>query len=244
MNLDDPQTTAARRAVLRRKRFLSRIYAEWYAGLARELPPEAGPALELGSGAGFLAELVPGLIASDVMPVPEIHAVLDGHELPFASESLRAILLVNVLHHMRRPRRFLAEAARCLRPGGRLSMLEPWVTAWSRFVYRRLHHEPFHPESPSWEFESSGPLSGANSALPWMIFERDRTVFEREHPLLEILSVRPTMPVRYLLSGGFTAPGMMPAWTFPAWAWAERPLAGRLAMFAQITLARRGVGGV
>jgi SAM-dependent methyltransferase len=244
MNLDDPQTTATRRAVLRRKRFLRRIYAEWYAGLAQELPLEAGPVLELGSGAGFLGELIPGLIASDVMPVPEIHAVLDGHDLPFACGTLRAILLVNVLHHMQRPQRFLAEAARCLRPGGRLAMLEPWVTAWSRFVYRRLHHEPFHPESPSWEFESSGPLSGANSALPWMIFERDRTVFEREHPLLEILSVRPTMPVRYLLSGGFTAPGLMPAWIFPAWAWAERPLAGRLAMFAQITLAKRAVGEV
>jgi SAM-dependent methyltransferase len=242
MNLDDPQTTAARRAVLRRKHFLRRIYTEWYVGLAQELPPEAGPVLELGSGAGFLVELIPGLIASDLMPVPDIHAVLDGHDLPFASGSLRAILLVNVLHHMQRPQRFLAESARCLRAGGRLAMLEPWVTVWSRFVYRRLHHEPFHPESPSWEFDSSGPLSGANSALPWMIFERDRTVFEREHPLLEILSVRPTMPVRYLLSGGFTAPGLMPGWTFPAWAWVERPLAGRLAMFAQITLAKRGLG--
>jgi len=50
------------------------------------------------------------------------------------------------------------------------------------------------------------------------------------------------MPVRYLLSGGFTAPGLMPAWTFPAWAWAEKPLSGRLAMFAQITLAKRGLG--
>ena len=75
-----------------------------------------------------------------------------------------------------------------------------------------------------------------------MIFERDRAVFEREHPLLEILSVRPTMPVRYLLSGGFTAPGLVPTWTFPAWAFAERLLAGRLAMFAQITLAKRGLG--
>jgi SAM-dependent methyltransferase len=227
---------------MRKKRFLRRIYSEWYAGLVQELPLEAGPVLELGSGAGFLAEWVPGLIASDLLPLPDIHAVLDGHDLPFVGGSLRAILLVNVLHHLPRPHRFLAEAARCLRPGGRLAMLEPWVTAWSRFVYRRLHHEPFHPESPGWEFDSSGPLSGANGALPWMIFGRDRTVFEREHPLLEIQSVRPTMPVRYLLSGGFIVPSLVPAWTFPAWAWIEKPLSGWLAMFAQITVAKRSVG--
>jgi hypothetical protein len=32
-------------------------------------------------------------------------------------------------------------------------MIEPWVTPWSRFVYNLLHHEPFDPETPSWNFQ-------------------------------------------------------------------------------------------
>ena len=81
-------------------------------------------------------------------------------------------------------------------------MVEPWVTFWSRFVYGRLHHEPFHPESVSWSFPSSGPLSGANIAIPWIVFSRDRTQFEKEYPELQIEQVRPFLQGRYLLSGG------------------------------------------
>ena len=40
-------------------------------------------------------------------------------------------------------------------------MIEPWVSAWARFVWGRLHHEPFAPEASSWRIPSSGPLSGA-----------------------------------------------------------------------------------
>src|SRR5262249_31802772 len=39
------------------------------------------------------------------------------------------------------------QATRCVRSGGVVAMIEPWVTPWSRFVYTRLHHEPFQPET-------------------------------------------------------------------------------------------------
>ena len=55
-----------------------------------------------------------------------------------------------------------------------------WVTRWSRWIYGRFHHEPFDPQRADWEFPLSGPLSGANGALPWIIFQRDREQFERE----------------------------------------------------------------
>ena len=68
------------------------------------------------------------------------------------------------------PAGFLAESARCVRAGGALVMIEPWVSRWSRFVYTRFHHEPFDPDSPRWEVPQTGPLSGANGALPWILF--------------------------------------------------------------------------
>ena len=103
-------------------------------------------------------------------------------------------------------------------------MIEPWVSAWSRFVYRNFHHEPFLPDASDWTFAESGPLSGANGALPWIVFERDRVTFSGEFRQWRIDSIRPTMPFRYLLSGGVSLRSLMPGWTFGAWRGIERAL--------------------
>src|SRR5690606_24924123 len=82
--------------------------------------------------------------------------------------------------------RFLLEASRVLVPGGRLLMIEPWVTTWSTFVFSRFHPEPFRPDVAEWQFPSSGPLSGANGAIPWIVFERDTERFRTRCPDLAV----------------------------------------------------------
>ena len=124
LDLDDPRTTHLRRRILAEKRFLRRIYEEWYAALAASLPAGEGAVLELGSGAGFLADFVPGLVRSEIFYAPGIDVVLDGLALPFAAGSLRAVAMTNVLHHLPRPTRFFAEAARCVRAGGVMTTWE------------------------------------------------------------------------------------------------------------------------
>jgi hypothetical protein len=149
--------------------------------------------------------------------------------------------MTNVLHHIAHPERFFREASRCMRAGGIVCMVEPWVTTWSRLAYA-LHAEPFLPEASGWAAPSGGPLSGANGALPWMIFARDRQRFESEFPDWVIAEVTPLMPFRYLVSGGISLRSLMPAWSFGMWRSVERalePWMGRLAMFAIILLRRR-----
>jgi SAM-dependent methyltransferase len=246
-DLDDPQTTELRRQIVRRKPFLRQVYEDWYATIVDALPPGAGRVLELGSGAGFLDQRLPELITSDVLPLRGLSLALDARSLPFGRSALRAIVMTDVLHHLPDCRRFFHEAARCVRPGGRIVMVEPWVTRWSRLIYGRLHHEPFQPESASWEFPSAGPLSGANGALPWILFARDRAVFERDFPEWTVLSIRPAMPFRYLLSGGVSMRSLAPAWTFGLVRGLEAlltPLNAYLAMFAVIVLERAGDSGV
>jgi len=243
MDIDSPSTTALRRRIIREKPLLREIYAEWYACLAASLPAMPGAVLELGSGAGFLAEVVPGVITSEILFTTGVDLILDGLRLPFGDNSLRCIVMTDVLHHMPRVESFFREASRCLRPGGVVAMIEPWVTAWSRLVYTRLHHEPFDPEAAEWSFPPTGPLSGANGALPWLVFERDREKFRRAFPELEIVLIRPIMPFRYLLSGGVSLRGLTPARSAPAWRLVERLLAGangKLAMFAHIVLRKTG----
>jgi SAM-dependent methyltransferase len=241
LDLDDPATTGLRKEIVQSKPFLRAVYDEWYATLATQLPEISGAVLELGSGAGYCEKFIPGVITSEVFFHPTVQLAADAQQLPFADSSLRAIVFTDVLHHMPDVGRFFAEARRCLRTGGRIVMIEPWVSAWSRFVYTKLHHEPFRPDATDWAFPSSGPLSAANGALPWIVFVRDRKVFEAEFPELAIGEIRPFLPFRYLLSGGVGMRSLMPGFTHPLWLRLERAMNGEMphfAMFAVICLQR------
>ncbi|HUI75995.1 MAG TPA: class I SAM-dependent methyltransferase [Candidatus Acidoferrum sp.] len=239
LDLDSPEVTRRRKQIIASKPFLKAIYDEWYRMLARELPSGEGSILELGSGAGYCSKFIPGLVTSELFVCPGIRIVADALRLPFVKNSLRAIVMTDVLHHIPQVRLFFAGASRCLRPGGKILMIEPWVTPWSRFVYARIHHEPFCPGATTWEFNSNGPLSDANTALPWIIFERDRNEFENEFPEFSIETIRPFMPFRYIVSGGVGMRSLMPEFTHSAWALLERALEfdmHRLGMFAFVEL--------
>jgi SAM-dependent methyltransferase len=166
---------------------------------------------------------------------------MDAHAIPLLDGSLRAMVMTNVLHHLARPRRFFAEAGRCIKPGGAMIMIEPWVTTWGRWVYTHLHHEPFVPDASHWEFPQTGPLSGANGALPWILFVRDRDQLERDFPMWQVRTIRPIMPFRYLVSGGVSMRSLVPGWSFGAWRALEngmRPWSQHWGMFAHIVLNR------
>jgi SAM-dependent methyltransferase len=242
LELDDPRTTYVRRQIIQEKDFLHRIYQEWYSSLSSCFHNPNKPILEIGSGAGFLSEHIPNLISSDIRRYPWLSLITDGHQLPFADDALHAIVMNNVFHHLPRIKDFFSEATRCIETGGLLAMIEPWVTQWSTLIYSKLHHEPFNPQTKSWRFPSSGPLSGANTALPWIIFERDRLRFEREYPQWEIKNIKLGMPFRYLISGGVSTRTLIPGCSFPFWRRLETlldPWMHKWAMFAFIELEKK-----
>lgn len=223
------------------KRFLRRIYGEWRDRLASALPEGAGAVLELGAGDLWMEPITAESIRADVRELAGLSLRADARALPVREASLRLIGMTDVFHHIPDAAAFLREAARALRPGGVVAMVEPWKTPWSSLIYRTLHHEPFEPDAPAWQFVQGDPMLAANSALPWIVFERDRARFEREHPALRIERIEPFMPLRYLLSGGVTFSSLQPGWMFPFWTGMEKalaPLSRRSAMFAFIVLRR------
>ncbi len=229
-----------RRELISRKGFLRRVYEEWYRAIVAQLPPGAAPVLELGSGPSFLKDRIPALVTSDIQWEAELDVVLDGLHLPLARGALRCIVMTNVLHHLSDVRLFMSGAARVVQPNGIIVMIEPWVTCFSRLVYA-FHHEPFRPDAGDWSFPPSGPLSGANGALPWIIFARDRGRFERDFPMWRIEKVEPMMPLVYLLSGGVSLRSLVPAWSYPFWKaieWTIAGFRGQLGLFALIVLRR------
>jgi SAM-dependent methyltransferase len=237
LSVDDPRTTELRRDIVLGKPFLRALYLEWYARIKAALPRRQD-VLEIGSGGGFFSSVLPQVVSSELFAVPGVDVVADACALPFADLSLDAIVMTDVFHHIPDVEQFLTEATRCVRPSGRIVMVEPWYTPWSGWVYRTLHPEPFEPDG-GWTLSVTGPLSGANGALPWIVFQRDRAAFEARFPQWRIAAIEPLMPLCYLLSGGVSLRSLMPGFMYRP----VRALEGllqerRWAMFALIVLAK------
>ena len=244
LDIDAPETTIVRSRIIKEKSFLRKIYDLWYSAISESLPENiSGPVLELGSGGGFLKDYIPDLITSEILQIPSIDIVLDGQHLPIHKASLRGIVMFDVFHHIPQVESFLSEASKCIKPGGVIVMHEPWVTWWSRIVYKHLHHEPFDPDSKYWIFPEGGPLSQANSALPWIVFHRDQELFERKYPLLQIKGIKLHTPFCYLLSGGVSLRSFLPGSLFRLFRLIEdimNPFMNSWAMFATITIVKKG----
>ena len=155
LHVDDPATTELRKQIITSKPFLKAIYDEWYTMFARELPLGEGLAVELGSGGGYAAQLLPGLITSDVFVSVGIQVMCNAQAMPFADGTLRAIVMTNVLHHIPKVSLFFAEATRCLRPEGKILMIEPWALPW--IVFSR-DQKRFQEEFPKLRIECVRPF--------------------------------------------------------------------------------------
>lgn len=239
-DLDDPATTLLHARIVRKKGFLRRLYFDFYDQFRKSVPHNARAKLlvELGSGGGFIKEVIPNVITSDIIDLPHVDRRFSALDMPFEDGSVDAIFMIDVLHHLPDARAFFAEACRCLKTGGKLVMIEPANTCWSRFIFQNFHHEPFDP-SGKWGVESKGPLSSANGAIPWIIFYRDRAQFEREFPSLRIIRLRPHTPLRYLISGGFRTRQLLPSFGYnpvKALEAALSPFENHLGMFLTIEL--------
>lgn len=214
--LDDPSRAHELRLLIEKKPFLKRYYLEIYRKYQNCLSrcPEQGIAIELGSGAGFVKKIIPEMVTSDTISYPNVDKVVDATAMPYENESLRMIGMLNVFHHIPNVEAFLREAERCLLPGGRVLIVDQYPGWISSLIFKHAHHEPFDTEASDWRFESTGPLSGANGALAWLVFDRDRGKFEKLFPMLKLESYSPHSPFRYWISGGLKKWTLAPGWAF------------------------------
>ena len=104
------------------------------AELARALGPEPlGRLLDIGTGTGRMAALF-----AEHLPTERVELVQgDFGALPFAAASFDSVLFHQVLHFAQMPGAALAEAARVLRPGGRIAIVD--FAAHQREELRNRH---------------------------------------------------------------------------------------------------------
>ena len=120
-------------------------------------------------------------------------------------------------------------------------MIEPANTRFSRLIFRRFHHEMFDP-SADWSFKSTGPLSSANGALPWIVFVRDRRRFEEQFESLAVHRIECDTPFRYLLSGGLSCRQLLTTFSYRSVFQVERltsGLHGHVGMLQTIVVQKR-----
>ena len=223
-SLDTPERTLEHKEIIGSKYFLRQLYLEWYGDFIGEVKKNPdGKFVELGSGGGFLKEVEPRVISSDILDLPVNDMTFSALEMPFDDNSLDGIFMIDTFHHIPDSGKFLKEALRTLRDGGVMIMTEPANSWWGRLIYKNLHHEPFNPQG-GWSFPAEGPLSGANGALPWIVFEWDREMFNKKFPEMEIAEIRYHTPFRYLSSGGLSFRQPVPDFTYPLFRFVDNAL--------------------
>ena len=186
-----------------RKPSLRAVYGELFRRLRAACVPNTS-VVELGCGPGFFKEMYPEVLATDAVPNRYADRIIDAAALPFADGEVGNIVGLDVFHHLPRPEQFLREAARTLRTGGRLVMIEPWMGLAGRLLFRYVHHEDcdlrVDPAAP-WALADKDPMQG-NAALPYLYF-RSAGHLERMGLPLRVMRREPFAALPWLLSGGF-----------------------------------------
>jgi SAM-dependent methyltransferase len=234
---------AAQERAWQERPLVRRLYLRWFAEIEARLALWE-PTVELGSGIGHLKDVIPSVVQTDVETTPWTDRVVDAERLPYADASVGNLVLVDVFHHLSDPAAFLDEAARVLRSGGRVVILDPYCSPVSTFVYRRFHHERTDRAAPPFEADSevAGDPMASNQARATLVFFGHPDELHARWPQLEMVERTRLALLLYPLSGGFTKPPLLPR---PLWRCAEvieralAPLAPLLAFRCLIVLQRR-----
>ena len=210
LTVPGPDWTAAHRRVWAQKPVLHLIYGRWFQRLYAACAAEQ-PSVELGCGPGFFKERYPNVVATDVGYTPYADVVFDATAMPFADGTIGSIVFVDVFHHLPQPVQSLREAARVLRTGGRVAMIEPWLGFAGQVLFRYLHHEDcdasVDPGAP-WPGTTKAAMEG-NAALPQLYFGRGGYLEQLRLPFT-VIAREPFPALPWVLSGGFQSFSLLP----------------------------------
>ena len=222
IDYDDYDRIKVHNAILSEKKMMKEVFSEFYflcLRVADKYFCNEGKELEIGSGVSFFKKVNPDLITSDIIPAPHLDMVLDAQQMTAISDSsLRSVYAINVLHHFSEPEKFFLELLRVLRPGGGCILIEPFYGVFAKKFYSNVHpSEHFNPQQKEWtSSRKMGSMSNANQALSYIIFQRDKELFKKKYPNLELINNYPLKNyLRYFLSGGINFIQLAPNFFIP-----------------------------
>ena len=214
-DIDEVESTVLHGKIIKKKGFLYKLYLDYYGTFKENIKDvPTGLKIEIGSGGGFLKEVISDVITSDVLELPNVDKVFFAEKIPYPDKSVAVFFLLDTLHHIKEPTKFFSEVNRCLKPGAKIIMIEPTNTLFSRLFFKYIHQEEFDSKKEKWIVSGEGRLADANIAMPWIIFIRDREKFLTKYPDLQILKINKHTPFRMFLSGGLSYRQFVPSASF------------------------------
>ena len=192
------------------------VYQSLYAEIAQHC--RGSRILELGAGIGVSREWIPEVTTTDLVKTEYVDRAMSAYDLEAPEEggAWSSIFAIDLLHHLREPRRFFESAARQLEPGGCIVLMEPAATALGRIFYKCFHHEPIVVSEvrQPFVFEANGADGEfANMGMGFGLFERNRGAIDsvlRDQGLF-VRTIRYRDVLAYPLSGGYSKPQMLPS---------------------------------
>lgn len=220
IDVDGVDRLAIHSRMLARKAILREVFAEFhhlFDRLDKKWITGQGDRIEIGAGVSPIRDSYPDVLATDIVPSPRLDRVLDAENMDLADGSVRVLFGQNCFHHFPHPDRFFRELERVLSPGGGAILLEPYHGPFASFLFKRLFRsEGYDKAYPSWETPATGPMNGANQALSYIVFHRDRQIFESKFPALKIVHQELCSNyLKYLVSGGLNFRQLCPDWMAP-----------------------------
>lgn len=219
-----------------RKPMLRDAYAEFYRLIAQRLDGNpASTVVECGSGIGNLKSAIPFCVTTDLFPNPWIDRTENAYALSFADDSVSAVILFDVFHHLEHPGTALDEMRRVLRVGGRLVLFEPAMGLLGRTVLGAFHHEPLGLGQPlPWRAPAGWSAAAtryyAAQANAWRAFRRREQPADLQGWRIAEVSYFPALA--WLLAGGFRGPQLCPHFAMPALKVLDRVLSLLPSLFA------------
>lgn len=215
MDLDGEDRMVRHRVILSRKPMLQAVFFQFhhlFRVLEQRYLTGTGRQIELGAGVSPMRDSYPEVAATDVVAGAGLDFELNAQAMALDAASVRVFYAQNCFHHFPDPELFFAELERVLTPGGGVILLEPYYGWFASFLYPRMFStEGFDKNHPSWTVEAAGPMNGANQALSYIVFVRDRERFEAKFPALEIVAQqRVSNYLKYLISGGLNFRSLLP----------------------------------
>lgn len=214
------------RRIWEKKPVLRRVYTSEFFGRMEQQRKPGGLSIEVGAGPGFFKRFMSDAFSTDLVSCPWLDVVADAQRLPFRSSSLSNVFGLDMLHHLAAPVNFLCETSRVLVPGGRLILIEPWITPFSWFIFRFLHQERCDLSETPWLLSAGNTDKLAfdgNQAVPYLLFgPRNRSKTLQSLPQFKLIALEQFCLFTYLLSGGFNHVSLLPSSLYPALSRFER----------------------
>ncbi|GBE06100.1 hypothetical protein BMS3Abin10_01744 [bacterium BMS3Abin10] len=219
---NEAEMLVLQRKIIDSKPVLQSMYKNFYSEIERFFPND-GLNVEIGTGHGYTSMYFKNLIQTDRVLTPHIAVCNDAQALPYKDGTLDTIMVLGVLHHMKTPDKFFNEAGRVLKKGGKILMVEPYVSILSYPVYKLAHHEGLDLRTKTCGSDKHHLLD-ANIAIPTIFFKKGKKEFENKYPDLKIIYQSYHTAFLFFVSGGYLYPNLLPVFLLPMLLWIEKVL--------------------